>query len=265
MICGLDLGSRNVKLVLLDQGGVVRKEVYNTIDFYKERTLALSEGICLDKNRLDIPEAVRLVVTGYGRNNLGLRGTEQITEVKAQIVGAKYQTGTSDFVLLDIGGQDIKVIRVEKGRVVNLHMNDKCAAGSGRYLEGMAAILGVSLDEIGKYYEDPVIMDSTCAIYGESELVGKLAEGYPIPNLCAGVNEALFRRILPMLSDLPKGERLICSGGVAQNRGIINLLARNGYKPEILNDPISNGAIGCAIWGLKRFPGMLVDFYKQSR
>ncbi len=251
MICGLDLGSRQVKLVYMNNEGILRKQVHNTINFYREKTSPGSGRIWVDKSKLNLPENAVLVVTGYGRNNLGLKNTTHITEVKAQVLGAIFQTKIRDFSLLDVGGQDIKIIRVQEGRVINLQMNDKCAAGSGRYLEGMASILGVGLSEIGKYYEDPVLLDSTCAIYGESELIGKLAEGYPVTSLCAGVNQALCRRIIPMLSGLVKKERFFCSGGVAQNNAIIHILKKNGYAPEVLVDPVSNGAIGCAFWGLQ--------------
>lgn len=251
MICGIDLGSRQVKLVLLENDSIAKKELFNTITFYKEKTRHDAKAICIERERLDIPKGAELIITGYGKNNLGLKNTSQITEVKAQVWGAIFQTGYRDFSLLDIGGQDIKVIQVRAGRVINILMNDKCAAGSGRYLEGMAGILGVGLNEIGEYYEEPVVLDSACAIYGESELIGKLAEGYSIPRLCAGVNLALCKRIIPMLSDLSTGERLFCSGGVAQNRAIIHLLNERSYHAETLNDPVFNGSIGCASWGIR--------------
>ena len=126
-------------------------------------------------------------------------------------------------------------------------MNDKCAASSGRYLENMAAILEVSLEELSSHWQDPVHLDSTCGIFGESELIGQILRGYPMERLCAGVNHTLVKRVLPMLRRF-RARHLLVTGGVALNRALIRLLEQETGEPVIVPPhPQHNGAIGCAV------------------
>jgi predicted CoA-substrate-specific enzyme activase len=178
----------------------------------------------------------------------------------AHAMGARYLTGLSDFLLVDIGGQDSKVVLVENEKVVDFTMNDKCAASSGRYLENMAGVLGVSMEELGRHYQDPVDLDSTCAIFGESELIGKLVEGVPLASLCAGVNYSIFRRIAPMITQLLtqfSGGTVVLSGGVSLNAAIQHIIRENLKNQRVLILPNAQftGAIGCAAWYISRDNG----------
>ena len=149
--------------------------------------------------------------------------------------------------MLDIGGQDIKAIRLRSGRVDDFATNDRCAASSGRYLENMAAVLGMTLEELTGHYEDPVELSSTCAIFGETELVGLLAEGYAPERLAAGVNLAVCSRILPLLARFP-GPFLVVTGGVARNPGLIRLLGeRTSYEILVPRHPEFIAARGCCL------------------
>ncbi|MEW5803873.1 MAG: acyl-CoA dehydratase activase [bacterium] len=252
MVWGIDLGSRAVKIVLLADGEIQRIESYDTITFYRAcrqiepgKLKIMDETIGPGSNSHRYP----VVTTGYGRNSLAFENSFQIPEIMAHALGAGYLTGLSDFLLLDIGGQDSKVVLVEQGKVVDFTMNDKCAASSGRYLENMAAVLGVSVEELGHYDQDPVELDSTCAIFGESELIGKLVEGIPLPSLCAGVNYSVFRRIAPMLTQF-SSETLILSGGVCRNAAIQKIIRENlkTQRVLVLANAQFTGAIGCAHW-----------------
>jgi activator of 2-hydroxyglutaryl-CoA dehydratase len=125
-------------------------------------------------------------------------------------------------------------------------MNDKCAASSGRYLENMAAVLEVTLEELSFHWEDPVELDSTCGIFGESELIGQILRGHPLPSLCAGVNRTLVKRVLPMLKRFP-ASTIVVTGGVALNRGVMEILRREADGNVVVpQHPQHNGAIGCA-------------------
>jgi predicted CoA-substrate-specific enzyme activase len=150
-----------------------------------------------------------------------------------------------DFTLLDMGGQDTKVAQVRDGRLADFVMNDKCAASSGRYLENMATVLEVTLEELSSHWNDPVELDSTCGIFGESELIGQILRGHPLPSLCAGVNRTLVKRVLPMLKRFP-ASTIVVTGGVALNQGIMEILRREaGSEIVVPEHPQHNGAIGC--------------------
>ncbi|MDP4160821.1 MAG: acyl-CoA dehydratase activase [Bacillota bacterium] len=254
-ICGIDLGSRSVKIALMqlkpgeDRLELLRLDRLDTIHFYREYGRKQGENLVVDFEAMGLPEVDCLVSTGYGRNTLKLAGGEAIPELKAHVLGAIQQTGLTDFTLVDLGGQDSKIIQVRKGKMVDFLTNDKCAASSGRYLENMANILDVSLEELGKHADNPVELNSTCAVFGESELIGKIVEGFPITELAAGVNATIIKRILPLLRSFP-GDVLVFTGGVAHNRAVAKLLEEGtGRRIVIPPEPQFNGAIGCCVAG----------------
>ncbi len=252
MFCGLDLGSRSVKLVLLDETGVRESRIFSTVDFYRQYGRRSEEGLVVDFAAIGADKVRKVVATGYGRNTLDLAGTEVIAELKAHAIGAVRQTGLKDFTLLDLGGQDSKVIKVRNGRMVDFATNDKCAASTGRYLENMAAVLGVSLEEMSSYSENPVELSATCAIFGESELIGRIVEGYSVAELAAGVNYTIFKRIKPMLTAM-NSEVLVFTGGVALGSGVRRLLAAElGVRVLVPEYPQLNGAIGCAVYAMEK-------------
>jgi predicted CoA-substrate-specific enzyme activase len=204
--------------------------------------------ITVDLEKLNLQNIDKAISTGYGRNNTDLSKFKAITEIKAHVYGVFYQTSLRDFILLDIGGQDVKVIKVEKGIITDLELNEKCAASCGRYLENMSNILEISLDEMSNFYENPVKLNSTCAVFSESELIGKIAEGVKMENLCAGVNYSLYKRLEPLLNKF-KGRKLVLTGGVAKNLAVKEYL-KNDYDEIIeIEDSQINGAIGCCYYG----------------
>jgi predicted CoA-substrate-specific enzyme activase len=251
MRLGIDLGSRQAKFALFQSGDLVRLAEHDTISFYKRYGRLEGDILSLDlvgSGIFTAEEATSstVTVTGYGRNNINLSGARVISEIRAHVAGAARQTGLHDFTLLDMGGQDTKVALVRDGRLTDFVMNDKCAASSGRYLENMAAILDVTIAELASHWEDPVPLDATCGIFGESELIGQLLRGYPVARLCAGVNQTLVKRLLPMVRRFPS-HYLVLTGGVALNRAMVRLVGE-GTESEIVVPEYAqhNGAIGCA-------------------
>ncbi len=232
-------------------GEILRLADLDTIAFYKKYGRIVDDELSLDLEGSGIFSAdelreAQITVTGYGRNSINLHGARVISEIKAHVAGARTQTGLADFTLLDMGGQDTKVAQVVAGRLTDFVMNDKCAASSGRYLENMAAVLEVSLDELSSHCDEPVALDATCGIFGESELIGQILRGYPVARLCAGVNLTLVKRVMPMLKRFPS-DTLVITGGVALNGAMITLLrAQCGMEIIIPKHPQHNGAIGCA-------------------
>ena len=248
MLCGLDLGSRSVKLVVMDRDKIRLSKIFETAEFYREYGRHTGGKFYIDFSALGLQEVTSVTATGYGRNTLDIAGAKIIPELKAHVIGAVWQTGLADFTLLDLGGQDSKVIKVRKGRMVDFATNDKCAASTGRYLENMAGVLKIPLEELMKYKKNPIEINSTCAIFGESELIGRIAEGYLVPELAAGVNYSIFRRIKPMLATL-KSDCVVFTGGVALGAALKRILETElDAKVIVPGLPQFNGAIGCAVF-----------------
>lgn len=253
MRIGIDLGSRKVKFALVQEGKVARLESFDTLSFYKRFGRMDGDDLTFDLAGTGFFSAAELaaaaiVATGYGRNTLNLKGVRIVSEIRAHVAGALFQTGLRDFTLLDMGGQDTKVALVRNGRLQDFVMNDKCAASSGRYLENMAAILEVDLNELSSHWAEPVRLDATCGIFGESELIGQILRGHPVARLCAGVNQTLVKRVIPMLNRFPS-DTIVLTGGVALDHALVKLLEIEGFSVIVPDSPQHNGAIGCAVMG----------------
>jgi predicted CoA-substrate-specific enzyme activase len=246
---GIDLGSRQVKLIMMDEDRIIEKFMISTMSFYKNYC-SYDGKLMVSLDKLNIGSVDTAVSTGYGRNNTDIKLFTPISEIKAHAYGAIYNTGLKNFILLDVGGQDVKIIKIEKGIITDLELNEKCAASCGRYLENMANVLEVSIDDMFNYYENPVELNSTCAVFSESELIGQIAKGISLERLCAGVNYSLYKRLKPLLTKFT-GETLVISGGVAKNNALKIYLKDDYEKIITLKDAQYNGAIGCCYYGEK--------------
>ncbi|MEN6348371.1 MAG: acyl-CoA dehydratase activase [Syntrophomonas sp.] len=245
---GIDLGSRSVKIVQMSNGTIVHKAIYNTIEFYRTFARIDRQSLQLDIKAMGFAKD-RLVATGYGKICVQVEGAVQIPEIQAHVKGAVFQSALNDFTLLDIGGQDTKVVQVRDGLAVDFLTNDRCAASSGRYMENMAGVLGMSLEELSSFKEDPVELNSTCAIFGETEIIARIVEGCPLPRLAAGVNYTLYRRFAGMLKKL-KSNVVAVSGGGALNSALMAIIEHEtGSQVYRLPQPQLNGAIGCCVYG----------------
>lgn len=245
---GIDIGSREVKIAAMNGAGLAFRATEDTIGFY---IACRNGGGELDIRRLDAlrkaPGYDRIVSTGYGRNNVRVGGGAVIPEIMAHAAGAVYQTGLADFTLVDMGGQDTKVIAVKDGMVDDFVMNDKCAAGSGRYLENIARVLGASLETLGKCAADPLPLSNTCAIFGESEVVGLVSEGAAVESILAGANKSVVARLMPMVVRF-RPKRIVLAGGVAKNGAVRAMLEKeSGVEVTVPAEPQLNGAIGCCL------------------
>lgn len=246
-ILGIDLGSREVKIAVMEDNKIIKTQKISTMTFYRDYC-SFHGKIIVDLNKLNINDIDIAVSTGYGRNNTDLSKFTPINEIKAHVYGGMYQSGLKDFILLDVGGQDVKIVKVEKGITNDLELNEKCAASCGRYLENMANVLEISLDEMSRHYENPIELNSTCAVFSESELIAKIAEGVNIERLCAGVNYSMYKRLKPLLTKF-RGRKLVLTGGVAKNLSIKEYL-KNDYDEIVsVEEPQFNGAIGCCYYG----------------
>lgn len=245
---GIDLGSRHIKIVQMLDEKIIKTAIYDTIKFYRRWGMSAARKLPIDWNELGFA-ADDITATGYGKIAVDIEGAVHIPEIQAHAAGAVFQTGRHDFTLLDIGGQDTKIIMVRGGKVADFLTNDRCAASSGRYMENMAHVLGISLQELSRHYQDPVSLSSTCAIFGETEIISKIVEGHSMSQLAAGVNHTLYRRFATQLKQLGS-DKLLVSGGGAFNSALVTIIAEEtGYDTQRLENYQFNGAIGCCVYG----------------
>jgi predicted CoA-substrate-specific enzyme activase len=238
---GLDVGSRTIGLVLFDHG-VTDSLVTDTGVRPLKRCRRLLGGRSYR----------RLVVTGYGRHLVApALGGEIISEISAHSAGARYlfpDVGT----VIDFGGQYSKVIRLsDQGTITKFEMNDRCAAGTGRFLEVMAHTLEVGLSEFAEIAlgaSKSVQINSLCTVFAESEVVSLIARGEETGAIALALHQAVARRITGMVRRVGLKERVIFAGGVAQNRCLLNLLSGMlGIEITVPSQPQIVGALGAAL------------------
>ena len=257
---GIDIGSTMTKVVIIDSEGNICSVVKGPTG-PEHRKLAydvLQEG--LRQGRLS-PENIRCVVaTGYGRMNVPFADF-QMTELSCHSCGVA-RLFPNVQTAIDIGGQDSKCMKIRQGKLVDFVMNDKCAAGTGRFLEITAATLGVLLEEIGHLSLKsayPRTMSNMCTIFAQQEIVTGLSEGAGVEDILAGLHNALASRIVAMAKRLRIEPEVVLTGGVAKNIGVVtamrNILKTNIQVPE---DPLITGALGAAFFAREqalRIPG----------
>ena len=256
MICaGIDAGSRSTKVVLFDTEqrqilscGLVDQGVD------QERLAAeLLERTCNEAG-LDRAAVGTIIATGYGRNAIRFAQTT-ITEITCHAHGVHYLCPDTR-TIIEIGGQDSKVILLEiDGRVRDFSMNDRCAAGSGRFLEVVATRLGVDLPTLGELSrgsQKPAIISSMCVVFAETEIIGLLAEGVAPPDIAAGVQNAIAQRVVALGGRGMRGP--VCfTGGVALQSGMVRALELAMEGPvAVASIPQYTGALGAAILAQKR-------------
>lgn len=249
---GIDIGSITAKCVILGDGRIlgykitrVKPKLELTAKEILEETLAVTG---LKREEVDV-----IVATGYGRNVVSF-ADKKITEISCHAMGASFLipgTGT----VIDIGGQDSKVIAVESGRVIDFVMNDKCAAGTGRFVEVMAGALGLRIEEVGELAlkaTNKVRISSICTVFAESEVVSYLSTGERIENIIAGVCEAIASRIVAMVQRVGLRREVVLTGGVAKNIGVKKAIEEKlGVPIAVPGEPQIVGALGAAVLGAK--------------
>lgn len=241
---GIDLGSRYVKLAFLEDGAITCHR-WDTAEFYRKFVKRSEEGLVINLEAAGLQDVCSITATGYGRNLLNFANATVISEIKAHFRGALEATKETDFLLVDIGGQDSKVIFVKEGYIEDFVMNDKCAASTGRFLENACNIMNITLDELSFMHKNPAKLSSTCAIFSESEIIGKIAEGYSTEEIGAGVNESIAKRLFPLMKKY-RVEKIYAAGGVASNTALIHFLGEMaGREINVLADCQYNGCKGC--------------------
>ncbi len=250
---GVDIGSLTAKSVVI--GPDSRIISYRVIQgkIVDEAAAVASLEQALEEARLSRLDVGFMVTTGYGRNMVSF-GDKTITEISCHARGAKYLS-TGVRTVIDIGGQDSKVIVLDGGgSVVNFAMNDKCAAGTGRFLEVMAGALDVPLEEMGGLSlksKNPAQISSICTVFAESEVISLKARGRSKLDIISGIHEAIGRRMHSMINQAGMTPPVVMSGGVAKNAGVVGALERL-LETEIIIPPEPQivGALGAALFAL---------------
>jgi predicted CoA-substrate-specific enzyme activase len=242
MVLGIDAGSTNYKLIWLDGGRVVERKALPTRPAMDQ---------VLGKLLASGPEHTMVVATGYGRHWLEKSGIAHrvITEIKAQAVGVGSLANSA--TVLDLGGQDFKVIYVENGKVINFEMNDRCAAGTGRFLEMAAHRLGVSLAEMDGFAsraDEGAKLNSMCAVFAESELVSLMARGVAIEAIALGVFQSISQRLVAMVKRMGSTTPFLFTGGGAMLKTLVNLVSQQlGDPVQVPDEPLFTAAFGAAL------------------
>jgi predicted CoA-substrate-specific enzyme activase len=245
---GIDIGSITTKAAVIAEGQIRGTRVIFTGYNAEQAGTKVYEEL-LKELGIEKSDIRSVVSTGYGRNSVKFMD-KAMTEIICHGAGAYYLNPRARSVI-DIGGQDSKAIVLdEKGKVKNFAMNDKCAAGTGRFLEVMARALEVDLDGFGALSlraGDPSRISSLCTVFAESEVISLISKGEKRENIIAGIHESIAARIAAMANRLRIAPLVVMTGGVAKNIGVVKALERKiGMAVEVSEYAQVNGAIGAA-------------------
>jgi predicted CoA-substrate-specific enzyme activase len=247
---GIDVGSTMTKVVILNKG-IVASIIGPTGPEHRRLANRVMDE-ALAKAQIPFGAITYIVSTGYGRINVPF-ADKQFTEITCQAKGIANVFPKAK-TIIDIGGQDIKAIKIDTtGRTIDFVMNDKCAAGTGRFIEVIADTLGVPLDKVGVLSlesKSPAKISNICTIYAQQEVAASLAEGVPTADLLAGVHNSLADRISRMVNRLRVEEAVVVTGGGGKNKGLLKALSEQ-LRREILvpEEPLITGAFGAALLG----------------
>jgi predicted CoA-substrate-specific enzyme activase len=250
LYAGVDIGSATAKAVLVDEQGSIRAHVVipsgGNLGLAADKVIAAA----LEQAGANSSDIRALVATGYGRESVANK-TKSVTEITCHAKGAHvlYPDARS---VIDIGGQDSKAISLDAmGAVRKFEMNDKCAAGTGRFLEVMARTLEVPLAEIGPRAlaaDTPAKISSTCTVFAESEVISLLAQGQTVERILAGLCLAISQRVTSLASRAGMAPRVIMTGGVAKNTGVVRAIEKAiGLPVTVPDEPQIMGALGAAL------------------
>ena len=243
---GIDSGSTATKGILLADGVITRRFLVPTS--FRPAT-AITEA--WETLREGLETTPFLTLTGYGRQLVDF-ADKQVTEISCHGLGARFLEPATRAVI-DIGGQDSKVIRLnEDGSVKNFVMNDKCAAGTGRFLEMMAKTMEMSLDElsqVGLSYQEDITISSMCTVFAESEVVSLIAQNKHTDDIVHGLNKAVAAKTASLVKRVGGEEAYMMTGGVAQNKGLVKTLEER-LGTSLVISPKSQlcGALGAALF-----------------
>ncbi len=246
---GIDVGSITTKAAVVQNGSLISDRVMLTGYNAQDAGTKIYEKIIADLG-LKVSAVDKIIATGYGRKSVAI-ADKAVTEITCHAVGAHYLNPAVRSII-DIGGQDSKAIVVdENGGVKDFAMNDKCAAGTGRFLEVMARALEVDINDFGEVSlkaDTPAKISSLCTVFAESEVISLISKGEKRENIIAGIHESIASRVVAMAGRIGLSAPLMMTGGVAKNKGVVKALEdKTGYGIEVSEKTQVTGAIGAAL------------------
>jgi predicted CoA-substrate-specific enzyme activase len=254
MYVGIDAGASATKALIVDTKGEILSYaiVPSGINFKVSVEKALTN--VLKNSNLSMKDILYTVSTGYGRALVKAESTS--SEIMCITRGVN-KLFPSVRTIVDVGGQDSKAIRINgSGRVLNFIMNDKCAAGTGRFLEVMSNILGKPIEKLSEMHfksSKPIKISSTCTVFAETEVISHMSKGSKIEDVIAGLHGAMAERIYAMSSRIGFKKDIALTGGVAKNRGFVDALSKKiGLNPILPEEPQIICAYGAALAAMKK-------------
>ena len=252
---GIDIGSTASKCVMLADGKeIVAKSLISVGAGTSGPQRAISEVLEQDGKTKD--EMAFVLATGYGRNSLEEIADAQMSELSCHAKGATFLFPQVHTVV-DIGGQDVKILQVENGVMTNFVMNDKCAAGTGRFLDVMARVLEVKVQDLGMLGAQStkqVEISSTCTVFAESEVISQLSMGTDKRDIINGIHRSVASRVAGLAHRVGIRDQVVMTGGVAQNSGVVKAL-EEALGHEVHISPLTqyNGALGAALFAYQKY------------
>ena len=256
-MAGIDIGSRAAKAVVMKDSSILSSVIGDTgPESVKTSYMTIKE--VLKRAGLSLDDVEYIVATGYGRVLVPF-ANENISEISCHARGINWYF-PSVRTILDMGGQDCKAISCDaNGRVTNFIMNDKCAGGTGRFLEMIAEVLNVPLEEIGDLSlmsKTPIPFNTICAVFAKSEAITYVRKGTAKSDILAGLHDAIATRSLNLLKRVSIQKEFSITGGIAKNKGMVaKLREKVGLEPLLCEDPQIIGALGAALFAEERCNG----------
>jgi predicted CoA-substrate-specific enzyme activase len=248
---GIDLGSTMTKVVIIDRDEEICASVVKHTGAEHRRLANKVMEEALEQAGLSFDEISYVIATGYGRMTVPF-ADRQITELTCHARGV-FHSSPNVRLAIDIGGQDAKGLKINGGKLLDFVMSDKCAAGTGRFLEVIAASLGLRLDDLGSLSlksTNKVSVSSTCTVFARQEVVSRISEGALPEDILAGIHDAIASRVARMVERLKIESEVLFTGGVAKNIGVVKALKeRLGCEVLVPEEPLLSGAIGAALLG----------------
>ncbi|MFC1845907.1 acyl-CoA dehydratase activase [Chloroflexota bacterium] len=257
IVAGIDIGSRAAKAVIMKDGAIISSVIRDTgPESVKTSYMAIEE--VLKGTGLSLNDINYTVATGYGRVLVPF-ANENISEISCHARGVNWYF-PSVKTILDMGGQDCKAISCnENGQVTNFIMNDKCAGGTGRFLEMIAEVLNTPLEKIGDLSiqsESAIPFNTICAVFAKTDAINYLRKGVAKSDILAGLHDAIATRCLNLLKRVSIEKDFSISGGISKNKGMVSkIVEKVNLEPLLCKDPQIIGALGAAVFAEERLEG----------
>lgn len=250
---GIDVGSTASKCIILKDGKEIVGKALIPVGAGTSGPERVVKEV-VDTTGIKVEDMDYILATGYGRNSITF-ANQQMSELSCHSKGAHFLFPEVRTVI-DIGGQDVKVMQIENGSMINFQMNDKCAAGTGRFLDVMARVLEVNVSDLallGSHSTKRVAISSTCTVFAESEVISQLAQGTDKCDIINGIHHSVASRVVGLAHRVGIRDMVVMTGGVAQNQGIVKAL-EEALGHTIHTSPLTQyvGALGAAIFAWQK-------------